>query len=158
MKFAAKQDIEAPATFVYQALCDFEAWERAGMRRGAEIARTDKLRNPGAGMSWKVSFQFRGKQRKMEVRLLNMVPSSKLEFAALSGAIDATMTLELVEMSTRRTRLHVVSNITPLTLTAKLFIQSLRLARARADRKFAARIQPIAADIEERYSSEQQVG
>ncbi len=157
MKFSAKQDIEAPAAFVFQALSDFEAWERAGMRRGAEIARSDKLRSAGAGMAWNVSFPFRGKLRKMDVRLLGIVPNSKLEFAALSGALDATLTVDIVEMSTRRVRLHATANITPLTLTAKLFIQSLRLARARADRKFTQRIQQIAGDIEERYRSEQKV-
>lgn len=155
MKFSAKQDIEAPIAFVFQSLSDFEAWERAGMRRGAEIARSDKLRSVGPGMSWKVSFMFRGKQRKMDVQLVNITAPSKLEFSALSGAIDADMTFELVEMSAKRTRLHAVSNVKPLTLTAKLFIQSLRLARARADRRYAQRMQQLALDIEDRYRGDQ---
>jgi hypothetical protein len=158
MKFSTKQDIETPAAYLFAALTDFEGWERAAMRRGADVARTDKMRNAGAGMSWHVAFQFRGRQRKMDLRLLNMIPNSKLEFAALSAAIDATTSIEIVEMSARRARLHVTANITPLTLTAKLFIQSLRLARARADRKFAQRVQTIVAEIEARYRDDQKVG
>ena len=157
MKFSTKQDIEAPAAFVFAALTDFEGWERAAMRRGADVARTDKMRQAGAGMSWHVAFQFRGRQRKMDLRLLNMIPSSKLEFAALSAAIDATTKVEIVEMSAKRARLHVTANITPLTLTAKLFMQSLRLARARADRKFAQRVQTIVTQIEARYRDDQKV-
>lgn len=157
MKFSTKQDIEAPASFVFAALTDFEGWERAAMRRGADVARTDKMRQAGAGMSWHVAFQFRGRQRKMDLRLLNMIPSSKLEFAALSAAIDATTKVEIVEMSAKRARLHVAANITPLTLTAKLFMQSLRLARARADRKFAQRVQTIVTEIEARYRDDQKV-
>ena len=157
MKFSTKQDIETPAAYVFTALTDFEAWERAAMRRGADVARTDKMRQAGAGMSWHVAFQFRGRQRKMDLRLLNMIPSSKLEFAALSAAIDATTKVEIVEMSAKRARLHVTANITPLTLTAKLFIQSLRLARARADRKFAQRVQTIVTEIEARYRDDQKV-
>lgn len=157
MKFSTKQDIETPAAYVFAALTDFEAWERAAMRRGADVARTDKMRQAGAGMSWHVAFQFRGRQRKMDLRLLNMIPSSKLEFAALSAAIDATTKVEIVEMSAKRARLHVTANITPLTLTAKLFLQSLRLARARADRKFAQRVQTIVTEIEARYRDDQKV-
>ncbi len=157
MKFSTKQDIETPAAYVFAALTDFEAWERAAMRRGADVARTDKMRQAGAGMSWHVAFQFRGRQRKMDLRLLNMIPSSKLEFAALSAAIDATTKVEIVEMSAKRARLHVTANITPLTLTAKLFMQSLRLARARADRKFAQRVQTIVTEIEARYRDDQKV-
>ena len=157
MKFSTKQDIETPAAYVFAALTDFEAWERAAMRRGADVARTDKMRQAGAGMSWHIAFQFRGRQRKMDLRLLNMIPSSKLEFAALSAAIDATTKVEIVEMSAKRARLHVTANITPLTLTAKLFMQSLRLARARADRKFAQRVQTIVTEIEARYRDDQKV-
>jgi hypothetical protein len=158
MKFSTKQDIETPAAYVFAALTDFEAWERAAMRRGAEVARTDSLRNIGAGMSWHVAFQFRGRQRKMDLRLINMIPNSTLEFSALSPAIDAATTIEIIEMSARRARLHVTAKITPLTLTAKLFIQSLRLARARADRRFAQRVQSIASEIEARYRDDQKVG
>ncbi|EKD59823.1 MAG: hypothetical protein ACD_54C01115G0002, partial [uncultured bacterium] len=43
MRFATKQDIEAPIADVFRLLSDFESWERAAMRRGAEVARTDKL-------------------------------------------------------------------------------------------------------------------
>ena len=157
MKFSTKQDIETPAAYVFAALTDFEAWERAAMRRGADVARTDKMRQAGAGMSWHVAFQFRGRQRKIDLRLLNMIPASKLEFAPLSAAIDATTKVEIVEMSAKRARLHMAANITPLTLTAKLFMQSLRLARARADRKFAQRVQTIVTEIEARYRDDQKV-
>ena len=51
MRFTTKQDIEAPLDFVYRTMTDFEGWERAAMRRGAEVERTDKLTRVGPGMS-----------------------------------------------------------------------------------------------------------
>jgi hypothetical protein len=60
----------------------------------------------------------------------------------------------VIEMSARRARLHSVTEITPLTLTAKLFIQSLRLARARVDRKYAQRLSQTVAEIEKRFRGE----
>ena len=43
MKLASKKDVEAPIAQVWAALTDFETWERAAMRRGVEVARTDSL-------------------------------------------------------------------------------------------------------------------
>ncbi len=157
MKFSAKQDIDAPSAFVFAEMTDFEAWERAGMRRGADVVRTDKLRSIGAGMTWHVIFPFRGKSRAVDLRLQNIAPHTRLEFAGTSAAIEATVLVEIVEMSAKRCRAHVVVDLAPRTLTAKLFIQSLRLARARADRKFAFRISQIFSEIETRYRSDQKV-
>lgn len=158
MRLSAKQDIETPAAFAFAALADFESWERAAMRRGVDVQRTDKLAHATAGMTWKVAFNFRGKQRNLDLRLLNMTPNSKLEFSALSSAIDLAVSFEIVEMSARRARLHMVTNVTPLTLTAKLFIQSLRLARARVDRRYALRLSQTVFEIEQRFRNQAPLG
>ena len=77
MHLSSRTDIEAPLEFVHAALADFDHWERAGMRRGAEVNRTDKLRSPGVGMSWKVRFQFRGKERVVDIRLVGIEKDAK---------------------------------------------------------------------------------
>ncbi len=151
MKFSTKKDIEAPLEFVWAAMTDFEAWERSAMRRGADVTRTDTLRAPGAGMGWAAKFRYRGKERKAEIQLKRMEPSSILAFAGQSAAISAEADIELMEMAAKRTRLHVTMEVTPRSLGARLFLQSLRLARARVDRKFETRVAQLALDIEQRY-------
>ena len=69
MRFATKQDIEAPIADVFRIISDFEAWERAAMHRGAEVSRTDKLRVVAAGMRWAARFSYRSKPRNMELEL-----------------------------------------------------------------------------------------
>lgn len=150
MRFSAKQDIEAPLDFVYKTMTDFEAWERSAMRRGAEVERTDKLTRPGPGLSWATRFSYRGKVRAVALRLVMIEPQA-LAFAAQSQAVEGSVKLELMEMSARRTRVHVVMEVTPRSLAARLFLQSLRLARARIDRKFEQRVTQLATDIESRY-------
>ncbi len=151
MKFALKQDVEAPIAFVFAYLADFDGWERSAMRRGAEVARTDQLRQEAAGMSWTTSFAYRGKLRKLDLRLTKMVAPNKLNLSAQSNAIQIDLAADLAEMSARRTRMNVSIEVTPRNLAARLFIQSMRLARTRMDRKFAQRIAQVVIEIETAY-------
>lgn len=121
------------------------------MRRGAEVARSDQLRSPGAGMSWKAAFTYRGKLRKLDIQLVKMVAPNKLQLAAQSPAIEVDTRFDLSEMSARRCRLHIILDVTPRSLAARLFIQSMRLARARMDRRFAMRIAQVVTEIEAAY-------
>lgn len=151
MKFTTKQDIEAPVAFVFKSLSDFDGWERAAMRRGAEVERTDRLTQAGAGMSWRSLFSYRGRPRQLDLQLLSYESPAQLGFAGQSAAVEGTARVDMMEMSSRRTRIHVVAEVTPRSLAARLFLQSLRLARARVDRKFEQRVAQMASDIEQRY-------
>jgi carbon monoxide dehydrogenase subunit G len=150
MKLASKKDVEAPIATVWAALVDFETWERAAMRRGVEVARTDQLRAPGVGMSWHARFSYRGKQRKVDLSLTEMAAPGAVGFYLVSPAVESTTRIELMEMSAKRTRMHVTTEIKPRSLGARLFLQSLRLARAKVDRRFDARIAQFATELEAR--------
>lgn len=150
MKLATKKDIEAPIAMVWASLSDHEAWERAAMRRGVDVSRTDALRSSGAGMSWHARFDYRGKSRKADLTLSEMSEPGLLGFTLVSDAIEIVSRVELIEMSAKRTRMHVTSEVKPRSLGARLFLQSLRLARAKVDRKFDARVGQLANDLEQR--------
>jgi len=153
MKLSAKEDIEAPIAFVTSFLTDFETWERAAMRRGADVERLDNLRKLGPGMEWKVAFDYRGKKRKIELKLLTLTPNQRLEFDCLAAPAEAFLALDLVEMGTKRTRLVATVDIKPRTLAARLFLQSMRLAKVKVTRRFALRLAQTGADIEDRYKA-----
>lgn len=151
MKFASRKDIEAPLAFVHKTLTDFENWERAAMRRGADVTRTDTFHQPRVGMSWLAKFKFRGKQRNVDLKLSQWEAPNHLGFTGGSLAIAGDAALELIEMSQQRTRLHVTMEIVPKTIGARLFLQSLRIARGRVDRSFDQRAAQLAAEIERRF-------
>jgi carbon monoxide dehydrogenase subunit G len=150
MKLSSKQDIEAPIAKVWALMTDFDAWETAAMRRGAEVARTDMPMKSGIGKSWQAKFAYRGRARVVDVTLSTMNPPNQIGFAALASAIEVASHIELIEMSAKRTRVHVTVEVKPRTLGARLFLQSLRLARAKVDRRFDKRILAFATDIEQR--------
>ena len=156
MKLAAKYDIEAPVDFVYAQLTDFDGWERAAMRRGADVSRTDTLAKPGPGMTWATQFHYRAKDRKATIRIDAMTPQSQMSLTAMSALVDAGLEVDLLNLGARRTRVDVRLDVRPKTLAARIYVQSLRLARTRVDRSFAQRIAQFATEIEDRFRSQTQ--
>ncbi|HEX9858294.1 MAG TPA: SRPBCC family protein [Paracoccaceae bacterium] len=151
MKFSTREDIEAPLDFVFNTFADVEGWERAAMRRGAEVSRTDKLHTVAVGMGWQVAFDYRGKARNLTISLTGIDRPNALAFAGNAQALDGVVTLEFVEMSARRTRVSVAAELKPRTFGARLFLQSMKLAKARITRRYQQRVAHICSDIEDRY-------
>lgn len=153
MQLSSRTDIDAPIDFVFASLSDFDGWERAAMRRGADVSRTDKLRAPGIGMGWHVVFRFRGKERIIDLRLTEMAREGKLAFSGKGSMVEGDMSLDLLALSPKRTRLVLHSKVRPLTIAARLFLQSMKLAKGRVQTKLDARMEQLATDLESRHAA-----
>jgi hypothetical protein len=151
MQFSSKEDIEAPISEVFAMLSEFETFERSAIRRGIEVQRVDGAAPAGVGMAWDTQFNLRGKRRKMKLNLTQYEPPNAMRFVADSQGIDGILTLDLLALSPRRTRMAVVLNLTPKTLTARLLIQSLKLAKSNLTKRFKTRVAEYAAQLEERH-------
>jgi carbon monoxide dehydrogenase subunit G len=148
MKLNARQDVDLPIATVYARLTDFDGWQKAALRRGAMVARTDRMSHPAAGMSWSASFAYRGKPRQLDLSLDQIVPPERLAFSGSGPNLTGTVAIDLVEMAPQRTRVMVKLEIKPRTLVARLFIQSLKLGRSSVEDKFRARVAQVLAEIE----------
>ena len=151
MQFSSKEDIEAPISEVFAMLSEFETYERSAIRRGIEVLRVDAAAPVGVGMAWDTQFTLRGKRRQMKLNLTEYEPPNAMRFIADSQGIDGTLTLDLLALSPGRTRMAVVLNLTPKTLTARLLIQSLKLAKSNLTKRFKVRVADYATQMEERH-------
>ncbi|WP_397542532.1 SRPBCC family protein [Roseovarius salis] len=154
MEFCRTVDVEAPSDFVFSQMADFNAIERAAMRRGAEVQRIDKLTRTGPGMAWDVSFEFRGKTRELRLELVEYDPPNGMSFDYRSPSLSGRMTLELVALSRNSTRVRMDVTAKAETLTGKLMLQSVKLARKTVNSRAKARMATYAAEIERRYRHE----
>ncbi|MFU1478906.1 SRPBCC family protein [Roseovarius sp. C7] len=152
MKFSSKEDVEAPIDFVFAQVSDFAALERSALRRGAEVQRVDDLTTTGAGMAWDAAFEFRGKRRQTEVEMVEYDAPNAMRFVSASQALSADVEVELVALSRGRTRLRMSIELRPQNLSARLLVQSLKLARGSLNRKFDKRMAGFARDIEQRFA------
>lgn len=151
MKINGKKDIDVPLAFVVQILADIQVWERAALRRGIELRRTDRLAVPGVGSSWTARFSFRGKSRDVDLRIVEMDPSGRITVSFAGKAAEGTATMLPLAMSPRRTRLSVSLDARARSLAARLLFQSMRLARARVVRRFEQRLGTLGTEIENRF-------
>ncbi|WP_101067587.1 SRPBCC family protein [Roseovarius salinarum] len=151
MKFSTREDVAVPVDFLFAALSDFDYFERAALRRGAEVQRIDKLKTPGPGMQWQTSFKLRGKQRDVELTLKEFDPPNWMFLASQSAALEGAGKIDLMALSRNRTRLSIEIETKPRTISARLLEQSMKLARTRLTQQFRDRVAEFAAGVETRY-------
>ncbi|MFD2738210.1 SRPBCC family protein [Sulfitobacter aestuarii] len=151
MKFSTKEDINAPIEAVFDMLCDFENFERAAIRRGAEVQRVDQLPKPATGITWRAAFDLRGKRREMQLEMVAFDRPQEMVLESTSPGLMGVMAIELMPLSRNRTRVAIVLDIKPLNLSARLLVQSMKLAKTSLTRKFKLRIADYAKTLEERH-------
>ena len=150
MRFMAREDIAAPIEDVLEAVTDFQSFERALLRRGVEVTRTDTLPQPGPGMTWESRFRFRGKMREMTAELVRIDCPESLEIATESAGLHGRLTVDLVKLSPRQTRMQTVLVVKPSTMPARLLVQSMKLARGALLRRYRKGVRKFARNLEAR--------
>lgn len=157
MKLTAKTDLEVPAAAVFAVLIDHPSWEREAIRNGVEVERPAGSPAMGVGAEWRIRGHFRGKARKVAVRIDEMTPDQKLALGLDSPSVDGTCRLEVMVLSPRRSRLRVDLEVKPKTLAARLFVNTMRLAKGRVQARFEGRLGQLGARIKDRYERSQTV-
>ncbi|MEC7794673.1 MAG: SRPBCC family protein [Pseudomonadota bacterium] len=151
MKFSTRKDIDAPIDHVFASVSDFQVYERAAMRRGAQVRRLDNQDVKGPGMAWQADFEFRGKKRVLEITLEDYEAPTNLEFLGTSGGLSGACEIELIALSPSKTRLKLSVDLRPQTLSARLLVQSLKLAKGNLDKKFDARVAELSDNVAAQY-------
>ena len=152
MQFASKEDIEAPIAEVFAMLSEFEAYERSALRRGIEVQRVNEDAPQAAGMAWDAAFTMRGKHRKLHVVLAEYNPPNAMRFESDSQGLDAILTVDLLALSPRRTRMAITLTLSPKNLSARLFVQSLKLAKNNLNKRFRHKVADYAKAVEDRHA------
>lgn len=150
MKFSTREDIEAPLDYVFRQVSDFGAFERQALRRGADVRRLDS--GPFVtGSSWDVAFKFRGKDRRMRATVTEMDVPNGCQIDTTAQGIDGETRIDLVPLSAHRTRVAVSIELSAKSLSARLLLQSLKLAKANLSNRFKKRVGDFCQDIEDRF-------
>mgnify|MGYP000058908797 CR=1 FL=1 len=151
MQFSTREDIEIPIEQVFAELSKTDVFVRTAIRRGIDVKRVNLGDEYGVGASWDARFVMRGKPRNLTIQLATHDSPNTLAFTGDSQGLTTRLTLDLIALSPRRTRMGVVLNLAPKTLPARLFIQSVKLAKSNLTKRFKLRVAEYAKTLEDRY-------
>jgi uncharacterized membrane protein len=148
MKLSKRQDIEAPIESVYAAASDFAAIAQMMARRG--VAVEPDLGSPasGPGKRWAARAKWRGREHVIQSELVSIDQGQGYAIESVSGGVVCMTVVDLVALSRTRTRLLVSMELRPTTLSARLLVQSLRLAKGRLTRRLKTRMAEFAQRME----------
>jgi uncharacterized protein YndB with AHSA1/START domain len=155
MKLTAKIDLEVPAAFVFDTLTDNASWEREAIRNGVEVSRPPAAPDRGLGAAWQMRGHYKGKPRKVLIVIEELVQDQRIGLSLDSPSIDGTARLEVMVLSPRRSRLRVDLEIKPKTLAARLFVNTMRLAKGRVQARFEKGLGQLGSRIKDRYERSQ---
>lgn len=150
MKFSTRAEIQAPIAHVFAKLSDFSGFERRALRHGVQVNRSADGQI-AVGMQWDIVFKLRGRERHMRATLAALDAPEMYRFDAVSDGLNVQSVVELIALSPRRTRLVVSVDLRPRSLTARVLLQSMKLAKTKLNKRFKARVLEYAEDIEDDY-------
>ena len=151
MQFSTHQDIDAPASYVFQRVTNFETYERQALRHGAHVEREDGRGPVSVGAIWNVAFTFRNKDRKLRAEVTELSAPESLVVDADAKGLAGQTRVTLVALSPNTTRVSVVMSLSAKSLQAKLLLQSLRLAKPRLNKRYRKRIKDQLNTVAEDY-------
>jgi hypothetical protein len=151
MNLEATYDLEAPAEYIFGRITDHADFEALLMGYGANIERLDDETSLNVGMKWAIDGVFRGKQRQVEVVLTQLNKNELVSYASVSKDVNASVDMKLQALSVKQTRFTV--DLTPKanTISARLILQSAKLARKTLEKRINRRFADFCQRLEDDY-------
>lgn len=134
MKLVAREDIQASASDIWSALIDFDRLEGVARGRGVKVVRTATEPLP----KWDLEFRFREKLRQAEVTVNSLEEPIRLTIYALGRSLEGHVCIDLQILGPNRTRMSVETEVKARSLSARMFLQSLKLAKGRINQRYQA--------------------
>ena len=148
MRLSSSQIIGVPKDYLFERITDFDSFESYIHTEGGMAERTDNVAGTQSGMSWHVSGTFRKKQRNVDLTLENYAPSDKLKYVCETSSMNAAIFFELTEITPDQTELSLYIDPEARNISARLVLQSVKLAKKTIERRITQRIERFGNQIE----------
>ena len=141
MRLASRTDIEAPAAGLYAALTNLDWLQDSARAAAVRLRRTDQGHGLVVGASWHSTLLWRGRERNAECTVERIEAPRSVRLGCRSGAYFCTIDLTLAPLSRKLTRMAVVVEVKPLSVRARLMLQTLRIGKSRLQARLDRRVE-----------------
>lgn len=153
MRLKAIHQIKAPKDYVFERISDFDSFERYIHEIGGTADRTDDVAGIQPGMSWHISGTFRKKHREVDLTLDHFHPSDKIKYAVETENMNAAIFFELSDTAAGETELALFIDPEARNISARLVLQSVKLAKKTIEKRITSRIEAFGNRIEADYKA-----
>ena len=120
---------------VWARFTDFSGFEEDARGRGAILNRVGNLTQTVQGVEWRGEVTVRGKSRPITAKVTQLVPQELCIVDSRIGGMNCHQEIIFVPLSTTVTRVALMLDLSADTLTARLLLQTMKLARGRVLQK-----------------------
>lgn len=131
MKFKVSEDVDAPADITWARFTDFSGIEAEALGRGAELSRVGNWSDAQEGSGWRGSAKIRGRVRPVSSEISALNGPERCVITTVVGGMEAVYEMTFLSLRDDMTRVQVVLDLSANTLSARLALQTLKLARGR---------------------------
>jgi hypothetical protein len=131
MKFKVSEDVDAPADITFARFTDFSGIEAEVKGRGTELARIGNWQQATVGCGWRGSAKIRGRVRPVTSEISAIDEEKRCEIRTTIGGMEALYEMTFLTLRPDMTRVQVTLDLSANTLSARLALQTLKLARGR---------------------------
>lgn len=140
MKFRVSDDVEAPIDWVWEGFTDFGAIEADIRARDADLSRVGDWKEAALGVAWRGSVPVRGKVRAIDARIATFVPGEHLQVESQIGGMTCSYDVAFSALSEEITRVAITLELKASTLSARLLLQTLKIARRKVIQRLEAAV------------------
>lgn len=132
MKFHVTEDVSAPIEAAWTGFTDFAALEAQLAEKGAQLHRLGGWREAHPGAGWHGTVHVRGTSYPVEAHVARIAPREACAIESRIGGMECSYLSTFRALSPEDTRVDITLDLRARTLSARLILQSLKLARTQA--------------------------
>lgn len=148
MKFSTREDIERPIEEVFEQASDFKLFRSLAGKRGVSLRGDAPISTLREGQTWTTEFEYRGRTREVVAEVVSSDPGQGYAVSFTGEGIAGIGVVDLLALSRSRTRMFVSLDLRPLSMSARLILQSLKFAKKSLNARFEKRVTAFARIIE----------
>jgi len=154
MELTYSNIIKVPQAFAFDRATDFERFEAEGFGNLAPFEPRNEIRAPEIGAKWRTAADFQGRPRRFWLELLALEDPGTMVLGNKSKKYDVEARFSFVEAEADVTEFTFHLNAKAQSITGKLILQTIQLARARIVKSMQDDFDKMAARMEAAYKAE----
>lgn len=154
MELSYQSTINVPQDFAFDRATDFERFETEGFGNLAPFEPRNEVRAPKLGARWRTAAEFQGRPRRFSLELLELEDPGTMVLGNKSDKYDVEARFEFIEAGEEVTTFNFLLNAKAQSITGKLILQTIQLARARIVKSMQTDFDKMVERMETAYKAE----